>query len=213
MRLGVFMAVGIWAVACGSTPQPNGGPRHVAGLWSNSPPVCGVDYVREYQCEELLSTSPAMPAPAPYESCPMNLEGARGEIAPAPPVAIFDSDYTEHIRKRMPPGHSCCYSWCSRVRVVPREEVPANAGCDGGHQLREEVCFDELEAGSSDPAPEPFARCPAAVVPPEGMSFSAPRAAPFDPQGTAAKRAQGFKQCCYGWCSKAPPEAIKEKKK
>lgn len=185
----------------------------MAGLWSNSPPVCAQDEVREYQCEELLSVMPAMPAPAPYESCPMNLEGAQGIHAPAPPVAIFDADYTAHIRKRMPPGHSCCYSWCSRVRVVDPAEVPQAAGCNGGHEMREQYCFDELEGGTTLPAPAPFDRCPAAVAPPEAVAFSAPLAAPFDAQASATRRAQGFKECCYGWCSKAPPEAIKEKRK
>jgi hypothetical protein len=200
-------------VACSSSTPSNDTPRSPAGVWSHSPEVCGADEVREYQCEELISVTPAMPAPHPYESCPMNLDGATGVHAPAPPVTLFDTDYTAHIRKRAPPGHSCCYSWCSRLKVVEREQVPPAAGCDGGHQMREQYCFDELEGGTTQPAPEPFARCPAAVTPPEGVAFSAPKAAPFDVSVTATRRAQGFKECCYGWCSQAPPEPTKEKKR
>ncbi len=201
-------------LACGSSRESEEGPKSPSGMWSHSPPVCGQDEVREYQCEELLSVAPAMPAPAPYESCPMNLEGATGIHAPAPPVAIFDDDYTAFIRKRAPPGHSCCYSWCSKLRVVERENLPpAPGGCTGGHQMREQYCFDELEGGSVSPAPEPYGRCPTAVVPPASVAFSVPDAAPFDTQATATRRAQGFKECCYGWCSAAPAEAVKKGRK
>jgi hypothetical protein len=196
---------------CSSSPPPTDTARSPAGLWSHSPEVCGPDEVREYQCEELISTQPAMPAPAPYESCPMNLESPVGVHAEAPPVAIFDRDYTAHIRRRAPPGHSCCYSWCARLRIVDSDQVAPSGGCDGGHQMREQYCFDELEGGASDPAPAPFARCPAAIAPPQGVAFAAPKAAAFDPQISATRRAQSFKECCYGWCSAAPPEALKKR--
>jgi hypothetical protein len=205
-------ALTIAVSACASSEQPSAGLRQPAGLWSHSPSVCGPDEVREYQCEELLSVMPVMPAPAPFESCPMNLEGATGTHAPAPPVAIFDPDYTAHIRRRAPPGHSCCYSWCSRLRVAASEQAQAAQSCRGGHELREQYCFDELEGGASEPAIPPFQRCPRTVVPPLSMAFSAPAAASFDPHATGAKRAQGFKECCYGWCSAAPAEAITPRK-
>jgi hypothetical protein len=203
-------ALAIASAGCSSSPPPNEAPRSPAGLWSHSPEVCGQDEVREYQCEALMSTQPAMPAPAPYESCPMNLEGPLGVHAKAPPVAIFDLDYTTHIRRRAPPGHSCCFSWCARLQIAAREQVAPQDGCSGGHQMREQYCFDELEAAPSDPAAAPFARCPAAITPPPGVAFSAPKAAAFDPQASATRRAQSFKECCYGWCSAAPPEAIKK---
>jgi hypothetical protein len=196
------------AVACSSSKESAEEARSPSGMWSHSPPVCGRDEVREYQCEELLSIAPAKPAAPPYESCPMNLEGAVGVHAPAPPVAIFDDDYTAFIRRRAPPGHSCCYSWCSKIRVPAPEQVSQAAGCNGGHQMREQYCFDELEGGTATPAPQPFQRCPSAVVPPASVAFSVPPAAPFDATATATRRSQGFKECCYGWCSAAPAESI-----
>ena len=44
-------------------------------------------------------------------------------IAEYVPVALFDEDYTAYIRRRMPPGHSCCYSWCGPIRL------PSSASC------------------------------------------------------------------------------------
>jgi hypothetical protein len=35
--------------------------------------------------------------------------------------------------------------------------------------------------------------------------FAVPEAAPFDWNATAARRGQGFNECCYGWCSDKPP--------
>ena len=52
-----------------------------------------------------------------------------------------------------------------------------------------------------------------ALAPPAGSGFSVPKAAAFDSQASATRRAQGFKECCYGWCSAAPPEAIKNQPK
>jgi hypothetical protein len=55
---------------------------------------------------------------------------------------------------------------------------------------------------------EPFNRCPGAISPPEGAAFSVPSAAPFDVPGTMARRSQGFRECCYAWCSKPPPSPV-----
>lgn len=194
------------AAGCGSTP-PAEAPAP-GGLWAHSPPVCGVDEVREYHCEELLPRSHALPAPAPYDSCPVSIESHAGVHGAAPPVALFDVDFTEHTRRRMPPGHSCCYSWCTGVKVAAPSQVPPRARCDGEHQLHETYCVDEPEGGTSEPMARPFDRCPAAVTPPEAAVFSVPAAAPFDVNGTVARRQAGFRECCYAWCSKAPAAPV-----
>jgi hypothetical protein len=193
-------------VAAGCSPEEpeNGKPRH-SEYWSHSPPVCEVDEVREYQCEELLPLHSALPAPPPYDNCPGVIEGHIGEIDPTPKVAVFDGSYTEHIRKRQPPGHSCCYSWCAKVPLVDARLVDPSARCDHGRAMRETYCFDEPEAGSSTPSGASFPRCPGAIVPPEGEVFFSPPGALLDPVLTGQQRAQGFRSCCYAWCTVAPP--------
>src|SRR5687768_5850721 len=62
---------------CSSSLRP-AEPESTGELWTNSPPVCGEDEVREYQCEELLPISPAMPAAAPYQNCPASLDAPNG---------------------------------------------------------------------------------------------------------------------------------------
>jgi hypothetical protein len=42
-------------------------------------------------------------------------------------------------------------------------------------------------------------------VPPAKAVFSAPDSAAFDSQSTYAHRAKGGSDCCYAWCSQAPP--------
>ncbi len=199
--LGLFLLAG-----CSTAPPPEAPPP--AGLWAHSPPVCGADEVREYDCEELLPRLHARPAPAPYEACPGSIESHAGLHGPRPPVALFDADFTAHTRRRMPPGHSCCYSWCTPLRIAQPSQVPARARCDGQHTLHESYCIDEPESGTSQPMARPFDRCPAALSPPEAAVFSAPPAAPFDVSGTLARRHSGFKECCYAWCSKAPPTPL-----
>ena len=108
-------AVILLGSGCSTENAPDAkSPR--GSMWSHSPPVCGVDEVREYRCEELLPREHALSAPEPYDACPASVETQDGVHEPTPPVALFDADYTEHIRRRMPPGHSCCYSW---VRAGP----------------------------------------------------------------------------------------------
>jgi hypothetical protein len=45
------------------------------------------------------------------------------------------------------------------------------------------------------------------------VSFARPEAAPFDPAITGERRGQGFQECCYGWCSIAPPGTGLEKQR
>jgi len=192
------------AVACSQTDPVNGKP-HRSEYWSHSPPVCGVDEVREYQCEELLPLRSALPAPPPYDNCPGVIEDLVGELDPTPKVAVFDGSYTDYIRKRQPPGHSCCYSWCASVPLADARLIDPNARCDNGRAMRETYCFDEPEAGSRAPGAPPFDRCPGAVVPPEGEVFYSPSGALLDPVLTGERRALGFRSCCYAWCTIAPP--------
>lgn len=165
---------------------------------------CEPDESREYYCEDLLPRASSRPAPAPYESCPSYVEDPAGELADAPPNAAFDKQYTAYTRKRMPPGHSCCYSWCSKVEVVATESFNAYAACDSALAMRETLCFEAPESGTSQPAPQPYDACPTAVKPPPGSSFAVPQGAIFDLETSTQKRAQGFNQCCYSWCSIAP---------
>lgn len=206
-RAGSWLVLLLAAVGCRASDVPAESPREA--VWTSSPAVCPLDHVREYHCEELLPRSHALPAAPPFEACPSSVDGHQGLFSPVPPIALFDSDYTAHTRRRMPPGHSCCYSWCAPVVVKSRQDVPAGARCDAEHSMPEEFCVDTLEAGTSRPAPRPFDRCPEALVPPSAAVYSVPRAAPFDAQLTATRRQAGFDACCYAWCSKAPPSASK----
>src|SRR5262245_56779394 len=193
------------AGACSSAPPKSAaGPRRDGRYWSNSPKKCGVDEVREYFCDELLPLASSLPAPAPYDNCPGSIEEHVGLHQPLPPVALFDEDYTAYIRRRMPPGNSCCYSWCGQIRVVSLSEITQDGGCNNPLAFRETYCFEEPEGGTKAPAGSPFEQCPAAIAPPEGAAFAVPKAAALDPQASFQKRQQGFKQCCYGWCSTAP---------
>lgn len=179
--------------------------RTLPRTWENSPARCAVDEVREYYCDELLPLESAKPAPEPYANCPGVIDNHFGDIDPSPVVAAFDASYTRHIRLRQPPGHSCCYSWCSEVPLVDGEAIDPQARCAHRLAVRETYCFDEPEQGTSEPARAPFELCPEAIKPPEGVVFYSPVGAHFDPIETATKRQQGFRSCCYAWCSIAPP--------
>lgn len=189
-------------VSCGKN-QP-AAPENADNRWANSPPVCPVDQVREYFCDGLLPLSSALPAPAPYSNCPSTIEHHEGYHKPRPPVAVFDSSYTGYIRKRHPPGHNCCYSWCAPVTVKSLADVLPEAGCNQPLAIRETYCFPTLEGGTSAPASDQLPRCPVAIQPPEGVAFSVPPAAPLDLTTTGQRRSQGFDECCYGWCSVQP---------
>jgi hypothetical protein len=167
--------------------------------------VCAVDEVREYHCDELLPLQSALTAPPPFSNCPGSIDGHYGEIDPHPTVAVFDADYTTYIRRRMPPGHSCCYSWCARIPLADAAQIDPEARCHEALSMRETYCFDEPERGTTTPSAEPFSHCPRAIAPPMGVVFFAPDGALFDSALTATQRSQGLKQCCYAWCSIAPP--------
>ncbi len=190
-------------LACSSDKPP---PERAdpSALWAHSPRTCRADEVREYQCEALLPREASLPAPPPYETCPAQMVGLTGIIDPTPPVSVFDADYTEYMRKRAAPGHQCCYSWCSLVTVADSSGMTGFEGCDDASAFRETFCMDEPEGGTTRPIGAPHEKCPAAIVPPAGAVFAAPRAAAFDASRTLQQRTQGFPQCCYGWCSRAP---------
>src|SRR5262245_56328361 len=97
----LLAAAGLWT-ACRSNPGP---PPQTARRAVN----CKADEAREYFCDDLLPRSAALPAPAPYDSCPSTIDHPASEYDPPPTVGVFDVSYTEYTRKRAPPGHACCY--------------------------------------------------------------------------------------------------------
>ena len=208
--LGAFVLVAVavavlGAGACAGEPPPPAGPPPHRTYWENSPKVCGVDEVREYHCEELLPLRSALPAPYPYTNCPGQIEDLPGKLDPRPTVAAFDVSYTAYIRRRMPPGHSCCYSWCARIPLADATKIDPQARCRDVLAMRETFWFDEPEKGTTDPSNPPYERCPRAIVPPAGEVFFQPPGALFDPVCTAGWRRLGLGYCCYSWCSRAPP--------
>lgn len=192
----------LWlGVACSSS-HPKG-PETAADDRAGPPPPCRKNEVREYFCDDLLPFSSDQPAPEPYRTCP-NSVGVKGNTFPATSSwARFDVPRTEWTRKRVPPGHACCYSWCSSLAIADVDEVD-QAACQQPNALRERLCISTAEAGVSDSAAAPNEQCAAAVAPPPGVAFTPPKAAALDLQATADKRSQGVSECCYAWCSKAP---------
>ena len=167
------------------------------------PPACHKDEVREYLCDDLLPFTSDKAAPEPYQTCP-NAVGVKGNVFPATSSwARFDVPRTEWTRKRVPPGHACCYSYCSKLALGEVDQVDA-ASCQQPNAMPERLCISAVEAGVSDAAAAPNEGCSAAVVPPAGVAFTPPKAAGLDLRATAEKRSQGVSECCYGWCSKAP---------
>jgi len=175
------------------------------GPSAGHPATCGADETREYYCDDLLPLTSAISAPAPYEACPASIDDPVGVYEPAPALGLFDTSYTEYTRKRAPPGHSCCYSWCSRVKLADPEAESVQTACRTATAFREEYCMAEPEGGTSLSAGGPFERCPLAIVPPAKAVFSSPDSALLDFQLTAAHRGKGQVDCCYAWCSQAPP--------
>jgi hypothetical protein len=201
--MGVLLGLSaLWtAVACSSTKQK--GPETVAEDLSGPPPPCRRNEVREYFCDDLLPFNSDKAAPEPYQTCPNNV-GVKGNVfKPTSTWARFDVPRTEWTRKRVPPGHACCYSWCSTLVVADVDEIDATS-CQQPNAMAERLCISSAEAGVSDAAAAPNDGCSAAVVPPAGVAFTPPKAAALDLQATAEKRGQGLSECCYGWCSKAP---------
>jgi hypothetical protein len=167
------------------------------------PPACHKDEVREYLCDDLLPINSDKPAPEPYQTCPSNV-GVKGNVFPATSTwARFDQARTDWTRKRVPPGHACCYSYCSKLALAEVQAVDPTA-CAQPNAMPERLCISTSEAGVSEAAAAPNELCAEAVAPPAGVSFTAPKAAALDLRATAERRSQGLSECCYGWCSKAP---------
>ncbi|HEY3495861.1 MAG TPA: hypothetical protein VGK73_14285 [Polyangiaceae bacterium] len=167
--------------------------------------TCGLDEVREVRCEALLPWTSAMPAPAPYETCPSSIEVKDAVFPPSSGSGRFDAGQTELARRRAPPGQQCCYSWCGKLEVVEASNVKDS--CQQPLAFPESYCVAELESGSRGTlASQPFDRCALAIRPPGAGVFSVPPGALLDPSLTASRRQQrGDPLCCYGWCSIAPP--------
>jgi hypothetical protein len=189
------------AAACSGSKQKAADTAEDDG--SGPPPPCQKDEVREYLCDDLLPISSEKPAPEPYQTCPGAI-GVKGSVFPATSTwARFDIPRTQWTRKRVPPGHACCYSWCSKLARADVGDVDP-ADCQQPNAMPERLCFSAAEAGVSDAAASPNEQCTAAVAPPPGVAFTAPKAAALDLRATAERRSQGLAECCYGWCSKAP---------
>ena len=189
------------AVACSGTKQKDAAVARED--LSGPPPPCRKDEVREYFCDDLLPFNSDKPAPEPYQTCPSNV-GVKGNTFPTTSSwAHFDIPRTAWTRQRVPPGHACCYSWCSTLAVADVDAIDA-AACGQPNAMPERMCISAAEAGVSAAAAAPNEGCTAAVVPPAGVAFAPPKAAGLDLQATAEKRSQGVSECCYGWCSKAP---------
>lgn len=193
-------ALWLMAACSGSKHQE---AKSAASEQDGPPPPCHKDEVREYFCDDLLPFSSDKPAPEPYQTCP-NSVGVKGNVfAPTSSWAHFDIPRTEWTRKRVPPGHACCYSWCSKLVVAEVDRVDV-AACSQPNAMPERLCISAAEAGVSDSAAAPNESCATAIAPPAGVAFTPPKAAALDLRATAEKRSQGIAECCYGWCSKAP---------
>lgn len=197
----------VWLANCGGAKPKPVEPSAEAAL---QPPACGVDEVREFRCDALLPRTSALPAPAPYETCPSALEVHDAIFPPASGSGRFDASRTERARRRAPPGTQCCYSWCGKVTVVEPAKVVDR--CREPLAFRESYCIAELEAGTEGSvAASPYGACPAAIRPPDGAAFSVPSGALLDTRLTAARRRANDALCCYGWCSIAPPGTALER--
>ncbi len=190
-----------WTVACSGSGKKDA--ESAAGDQDGPPPPCAKNEVREYFCDDLLPFNAERAAPEPYQTCPSTL-GVKGSIFPATSsVGRFDVPRTEWTRKRVPPGHACCYSWCSTLPVADVDDVDRTA-CQQPNAMPERLCISAAEHGVSDAAPSPNEGCTAAIAPPPGVAFTPPKAAALDVNATNERRGQGLSECCYGWCSKAP---------
>lgn len=186
--------------ACGGSSKP---AESTSGV-KPSAIQCKADEAREYFCDDLLPLSASLPAPAPYESCPSSIDHPASEYEPAPQLGLFDTSYTEYTRKRAPPGHACCYSWCNQVKLADPAAPEARTACATASAFREEYCMPELEGGSAQSVGSPFDKCPTAISPPSKAVFSSPKVALFDSGLTTSHRGKGQVECCYAWCSQAP---------
>ena len=204
-RGGALFAVGIWLLTSCHGAEPD------AALAEEEPETampCAQDEVREYFCDDLLPLASSRPAPEPYDNCPATTDLRHGSFVPIGHVASFDASFTSYTRKRVPPGHSCCYGWCAKVNVAdPRKAAPL--ACQDSNGLHESFCMRELEGGTSTPAQSPYDHCPVAVKPPEVVAFAAPKAALLDVAQTEQRRRElQLADCCYGWCSVPPSGTV-----
>jgi hypothetical protein len=205
-RGGVLLAV-LWGLLA-ACQKPLSEEARVAAREQDPAAPCGRDEAREFVCDDLLPLSSSRPAPEPYGNCPGAVDIRPGAYKPIGRVAGFDPGFTEYTRQRVPPGHSCCYSWCAKVEVADPGQA-AVAQCRDAYGLHENFCLRELESGTSEPAPSPYDRCPLAVKPPEISAFSAPASALIDVAETSQRRqSTKLAECCYGWCSKAPSGTV-----
>jgi hypothetical protein len=198
----------MWLTSCGSgKARPTKAARVDATL---TPPMCGVDEVREYRCDALLPRSSALPAPEPYETCPSAIEVRDAVFPPRTGSGRFDARRTERAHRRAPPGTQCCYSWCGKLKVV--EPTAVVDRCKQPLAFPESYCVAELESGTNGGvASAPFDACPAAIQPPAATAFSVPDGALFDVGLTRTRRQSREPLCCYGWCSLAPPGSSLER--
>lgn len=205
-----FRGAAWFAVGLGVLSACHGGPtERVAAARLHDPSLpCAEDEVREYFCDDLLPLSSSRPAPEPYDNCPATTDIRHGSFTAVGRVAAFDQSFTDYTRKRVQPGHSCCYGWCAKVKVAD-PGLASPAACRDPNGLHESFCMRELESGTSLPAQAPFDRCPAALKPPEVVAFSAPSSALFDPSKTTQRRRDmQLADCCYGWCSITPAGTV-----
>jgi hypothetical protein len=206
LRGGALLGV-LWgmAVACGgSTPDAARGASKDVDL--DVP--CGEDQVREYFCDDLLPLSSSRPAPEPYDNCPSTSEVRPGNYKALDRLAVFDRNYTAYTRRRVQPGHSCCYGWCAKVTLADASKA-APAACRDSDGLPQTFCMREFETGTSQSAASPFGKCAAAIKPPEVVAFSVPSSALLDIAGTAKRRQDTLlADCCYGWCSQVPSGTV-----
>ena len=151
---------------------------------------------RRFQNDEGRKTRMApqtvsLPAPEPYSACPGVIEVANPTYIPLAKTAAFDAVHTEFMRRRAPPGHQCCYSWCARLEARSVLDVPPYGRCNEPLAFPEKHCIPEPEGRiSKERADPPFDRCPAALRPPKAAVFSVPAAAAFHPALTNERRAQ-----------------------
>jgi hypothetical protein len=207
-RFGAGVLLGVLLGSLGACQKPVSEEARVAAREQDPTAPCGLDEAREYFCDDLLPLSSSRPAPEPYDNCPGTVDVRPGSYKPIGRVAGFDKGYTEYTRKRVQPGHSCCYSWCTKVDVAdPSRAAPA--ACRDAYGMPETFCMREIETETSEPAAAPYGRCAAAVKPPDVSAFSAPASALLDvPQTTQRRQDTKLPECCYGWCSKAPSGTV-----
>jgi len=203
---GVLLAILLGSLA--GCPEPASEEARGAQREREASPLCGQDEAREYACDDLLPLSSSRPAPEPYDNCPGAIDIRPGAYKPIGRIAPFDKAFTEYTRKRVQPGHSCCYSWCAKIEIAdPSRAAPRQ--CRTADVIYENFCLREPETGTSQPASGAFDRCPVAVKPPEISAFSAPASALLDVAQTTKRRADiKLPECCYSWCSKAPAKTV-----